>query len=148
MILQLALEPITASNSAFVVPDADVAALGGGGRPKVVVTVGELSWRGSIARMGGRFLLGLRKDQFKALDAEVGRVYDVEIVLDEAPRIVTVPGDLDAALQAEPGLAEAWVKLSYTKQKQAAESLTGAKRAETRERRLTALCRALRGRDG
>lgn len=132
----LLLEPITASNSAFVVPDDDVAGLGGGGRPKVVVTVEGVTWRTSLARMNGRYLLGLTKAQYAETGVASGQTYDIEIALDTAPRVVEVPADLAVELAADDARRAAWQGWSYTRQKEAARSLTEAKQAATRERRL------------
>lgn len=143
MRLRLTLEPIAASNSAFVVPDADVAALGGGGRPKVVATVQGHSWRTSVARMGGRYLLGLTKAQFAETGVTVGQAYDIELVLDAEPRTVETPDDLAAALDGDPARAASWSAWSYTRKKEAALALAGAKQAATRERRLAKLLEEL-----
>lgn len=141
----LQLRAITASNSAFTIEDADVVALGGGGRPKVVVTVEGVTWRTSLARMGGCYLLGLTKAQFAETGVAVGESYEVEIVLDTEPRVVEVPDDLAAALASDPGRAAAWQRWSYTRQKEAALALTAAKQAATRERRLAKLLGELAG---
>jgi Bacteriocin-protection, YdeI or OmpD-Associated/Domain of unknown function (DUF1905) len=136
MILELTLEPITASNCAFVVPDADVAALGGGGRPKVNITANGVTWRTSIARMGGRYLLGLTKAQFAEAGVRVGDRYLVAIVLETDERVVEVPEDLARALASDERRQAAWEAWSYTRRKEAAVALTGAKLPSTRERRL------------
>jgi len=139
VILDLVLEPISASNCGFVVPDADVAALGGGGRPKVTVTVNGATWRTSIARMGGRYLLGLTKAQFADAGVRAEERYSIEVGLDTKERVVEVPDDLAAALASEPARKAVWDGWSYTRRKEAALALTAAKQATTRERRLARL---------
>ena len=42
------------------VPEDVVAALGSGNRPSVTVTIGGHTYRTTVARMGGRFLIPLR----------------------------------------------------------------------------------------
>lgn len=137
MIVAVVLEQITATNTGFVLPEDAVLALGGGRRPKVEVTVEGVTWRTSVAPMGGRFLLGLTKAQKAATGVEVGRTYDVRIEADVVERTVEVPEDLAAALASDAGRAEAWERWSYTRRKEAARSLTEAKQAATRERRLS-----------
>jgi uncharacterized protein DUF1905 len=57
-----ALEP-RGPAAAVVLDDAQVAAVGEGARRfPVVATVNGYTWRTSVARMGGEFLLGLSKE--------------------------------------------------------------------------------------
>lgn len=144
MIRTLRLEPVSASNSAFWIDEDDVLALGGGRRPKVVVTVEGVTWRTSIAPMGGHFCLGLTKAQYAETGVLAGRDHAIEFVLDTAPRTVEPPEDLATALASDAGLAAAWQAWSYTRQKEAAASLTGAKQPQTRARRLTKVLDDLR----
>lgn len=51
------------TTTGFRIPDDVVAQLGGGGRPKVVVTVNGYEFRSSIARMGGEFWLGVSAER-------------------------------------------------------------------------------------
>jgi hypothetical protein len=145
MKLHLILEPQGGNNTGFVIPDAVVEELGGGRRPKVAVTVGAHTWRGSIASMGGRFLLGVNKAQRDATGLAAGDEVDLEVVLDEAPRTVEVPEDLAAELAADEAAASAWSAWSFTKQKEAARQLTEAKKPETRASRLAKVLDQLRG---
>jgi hypothetical protein len=143
--LRLTLEPQGGNNAGFVVPDDVVDQLGGGRRPKVVVTLNGHTWRSSIASMGGRFLLGVNKANRDAAGVAAGDELDLEVVLDEQERTVEVPEDLAAALAGDDAAAQAWSTWSYTKQKEAARQLTEAKRPETRARRLEKVLTELRG---
>src|SRR5438105_8170875 len=80
------------------VPEDVVAALGSGSRPAVTVTIGGHAYRTTVARMGGRFLVPLSAENRTAAGVAAGDQVDVDIALDSAPREVTVPGDLAAAL--------------------------------------------------
>lgn len=133
------------TSAGFVIPDALVDELGGGGRPQVVVTVGDFTWRSSIARMGGQFLLGMSNERRQEAGVAAGDVLDLEIGLDEAPRVVEVPDELAVELDADPAATAAWTSWSYTRQNEAARSIRGAKRPETRSSRLTSVLAALRG---
>jgi hypothetical protein len=136
MHLRLTLEATGGNNAGFVIPDDVVDGLGAGRRPKVAVTVNGHTWRGSIASMGGRYLLGVTKANRDAAGVAAGEELDLEVVLDEAPRTVEVPEDLAAALASSPEGAAAWAGWSFTRQKEAARQLTEAKKADTRARRL------------
>jgi hypothetical protein len=127
----------TGGNTAgFLVDDEVVAGLGGGGRPKVVVTVNGYTWRSSIARMGGDYWLGASAERRSAAGIAAGDVLDVEVELDTAIREVEVPADLASALAAEPAAQAFWDGLSYSNRSWHVLQVTGAKAAETRARRV------------
>lgn len=131
------LQATGGNTTGFVVPEAVVAALGGGRRPKVAATVNGHTWRTSIASMGGRFLLGASAAVRETAGIAAGELHTVAVELDDSPRTVEVPEDLAAALAAHPGAAAAWERLSYSHQRQHAEAIAAAERPETRERRIT-----------
>jgi Bacteriocin-protection, YdeI or OmpD-Associated/Domain of unknown function (DUF1905) len=126
------------NTAGFVVPEGIVETLGGGRRPKVVVTLGGHTWRSSITFMGGQFLLGVSMANRTAAGATTGETYDVDVTLDAAPRVVAVPEDLAEALDATPGARAAWDGLSYSHQRAHVEPILAAKKPETRARRITA----------
>jgi hypothetical protein len=145
MKLRLELRGGSGNTAGFVIPDEVVEELGGGRKPKVVVTVGEHTWRSSVVNMGGEFMLGMSLANREAAGVAAGQVLDLDVVLDTAPRTVDVPDDLAAALDREPSAREAWAGWSFTRQKEAARLLTEAKKPETRERRLEKVLSELRG---
>ncbi|WP_041841370.1 YdeI/OmpD-associated family protein [Actinoplanes friuliensis] len=130
------LQPTGGTTAGFQVEDKIVTALGGGGRPKVVVTVNGFEWRGSIAKMGGAYWLGVSAERRTAAGITAGETYDVDVVLDTAVREVEVPEDLAAALKAEPAAEEFWNSMSYSNKSWHALQITGAKTEETRARRI------------
>ena len=69
----------------------------------------------------------------------------MEVALDDAPREVDVPPELAAVLERDREAAEAFEKLSYTHRREYARWIAEAKRAETKERRLTKAAKMLRG---
>jgi hypothetical protein len=118
------------------VPEDVVAALGSGNRPPVTVSLGGHTYRTTVARMGGRFLVPLSAENRTAAGVAAGDQVDVDIEADTGPREVTVPGDLAAAL-AQDGTARAtFDALSYTHRKEWVRWIEEAKRAETRDSRL------------
>lgn len=126
------------------VPTSVVDALAAGKRPPVRVTLHEHTYRTTVARMGGRFLVPVSAEVRKAAGVTAGDELDVGIELDDAPRTVEVPADLAAALAEAPAAAQAWEKLAYTHQKEWARSVEDAKKPETRARRIAAAVEALR----
>lgn len=121
---------------ALVLTDGEVTVLGGGKRAAVLVRVGEREARLRLAVMGGENLIGLSKATRADLGVEIGDEVAVAITLDEAPREVTVPDDLAAALASDPVATSAFDALPYTVRKDFATWVDGAKRADTRARRV------------
>jgi hypothetical protein len=137
MKLHAELQAAGGSKTGFQVPDDLVTVLGGGGRPKVKVTVNGHEFRTSIARMGGSFWLGVSSERRAASGLRAGDMVDVEIVLDTEERTVEVPGDLAQALAAEPAAKAFFDGLSPSKKQWHVLQVTSAKTAETRDRRVT-----------
>jgi len=118
------------------VPDDVVAALGSGHRPPVTVTIGGHTYRTTVARMGGRFLIGLSAENRTAAGVAAGDQIDVEIEPDAEPRQVEVPADLAEALAHDHTARANFDGLSYTHRKEWVRWIEEAKKAETRATRL------------
>ncbi len=117
------------------VPDDVVEALGGKGRTPVRVTFDGVPYRGSIVRYGGMTMIGVTKAIIAKAGVSVGDTLDVVAENDDSPREVGVPEDLAKALRSER-LTTAWESLSFTRRKELATGIAGAKRPETRAKRL------------
>ncbi|MEK6437494.1 YdeI/OmpD-associated family protein [Pseudonocardia sp. T1-2H] len=128
----------------FEVPPEVVDALGAGKRPAVTVTVGGHTYRSTVAVMGGRYLLPLSAENRTAAGLSAGDAADVELELDTAPRVVEVPADLAAALDAEPAARAAFDALSHSNQRRHTLSVEGAKTDATRARRVAKVVETLR----
>jgi hypothetical protein len=103
--------------AAVILDEEQVAAVGEGRkRFPVVATVNGHTWRTTVTRMGGEYLLGLNKEVRAGAQAEAGDAVDVE------------EGDAEARARYEA--------LSYTHRKEYARWIAEAKREETRERRV------------
>ncbi len=72
-----------------------------------------------------------------------GDEVEVTLEVDDQPRTVDPPEALAVALADNPEAADAWAALSYSKQRQHAESIAGAKTDETLRRRLARALEAL-----
>jgi hypothetical protein len=131
--------------AAFVLSDDEVAAIGGGRKVfPVTVTVGDYTFAGRLARMGGKNLVGLNRAVREAGGLEIGTEYDVEILADDAPREVEVPPELATAL-ADAGLRQAFDAYAPSHRKEWARSVVDAKKEDTRDRRIAKVLEALRG---
>jgi len=145
MRLTIELQRTGANTTGFEIPDSAVTELGGGGRPKVTATVNGFTFRSTIAKMGGSYWLGVSAERRTAAKIDGGQVYDLDIELDTAPRVIETPDDLRAALDdAEPAVRDAWQKLSYSHQRQHVEAINAAKAPETRARRVAKAIEMLR----
>jgi len=123
--------------AAVVLDDGQVAAVGEGARRfPVVATVNGYTWRTSVARMGGEFLLGLPREVRRGAGVEAGEEVDVTIQLDTAPREVEVPEPLAAALAADPQAKASFEHMAFTHRKEYARWIAEAKQQETRQRRV------------
>ena len=129
------------------VPQAVVAALGGGKRAAVVVTLAGYSYRSTLFFMGGAFKLLMAQEHRAAAGVAAGQTVEVELVLDTAPREVAVPEDLAAALRAA-GLEARFAGLAYTHRKEHVRAVEDAKTAETRARRVAKAVAMVRGKAG
>jgi hypothetical protein len=115
------------------------------GMPKIQAVIAGTPYRGSLMPMGdGTYCLGVLKSIQEAAGVRQGDTITVELGLDAAPRTVALPADLAKAIKGDKGAAAAWEALSYTNQKEMANSIDGAKRPETRERRLAQAIESLR----
>ena len=64
--------------------------------------------------------------------------------MDTSKREVKPPADLVKALKAVPSAYERWQQLAYTHQREHVEAIEGAKKPETRERRVVNAVRMVR----
>jgi hypothetical protein len=118
------------------VPDHVVDGLGGGGRPKVVVTIGGHTWRTSIGRMAGVSMLPMPAEHRDAAGVQPGQSVDVDLALDTAPREVAVPDDFAAALAPFPDARAFFDGLNYSERRWFVLGIDDAKTPETRARRI------------
>jgi hypothetical protein len=127
------------------VPPDVVAALGRGKRPPVLVTLNGYTYPWTIAVYGGKSYLGLRREVRDEAGLAPGQKLTVTLALDDQPRAVDVPDDLARVLEGDPAARSAFERLSYTGRKELVAWIEGAKRPETRDRRLAEVKKRLLG---
>jgi hypothetical protein len=118
------------------VPPEVVEALGSGKRPKVKVTIGDYTYRSSLASMGGAPMVSLSAENRAGAGVAGGDEVEVELAVDLEERTVTVPPDLAAAIDAVPAARVTFDRLSYSNQSWHVLQVEGAKTDETRQRRI------------
>jgi hypothetical protein len=124
------------------VPDQVVEALGSSKRPAVTITVNGHTYRTTAVRMGGRFFVPLSAENREAAGVAAGDDVTVDIEADTAPREVTIPDDLAAAM--DDAARATYDGLSYTHRKEWVRWVEEAKRPETRAARIEKTVAGLR----
>ena len=127
------------------VPEEVVLGLGSHRRPAVLVTVGPHTYRTTVAPMGGLYYVPLSAENRNLAGVSAGDEVVVDLELDTAPREVTVPAELAAALEQDPAVRRAFEALSYSRRKEHARQVESAKAEATRQRRIAKVLEELRG---
>jgi hypothetical protein len=120
----------------------DVREAFGRARAPVLVTVNGHTFRTTVAVYGGTYYVGFNRQVREAAGIGPGDRLELEIALDDQPRTVDVPADLASAL--DPETREAFDALSFTHRREYVEWIEGAKRDETRRRRVARAVEMLR----
>ncbi len=126
----------TGNNTGIVVPDNLIDELGAGRRPAVVVNVNGYEYRNTVGVMGGKHMISVSAAVRKETGLKGGDPVRVTLTLADAPRDVDVPEDFAAALSADPDAGAFFAALSNSLQRYHVDSITEAKTAETRQRRI------------
>jgi hypothetical protein len=126
------------------VPEEVVAQLGSSQRPAVRVTINGYTYRSTVARMRGQFLLPLSAENRAGAGVAAGETVAVTLELDDQPREIEVPPDLAAALADDPVARGFFETLSYSNKRWHVQQIEGAKAEATRQRRVQKSLEVLR----
>jgi Bacteriocin-protection, YdeI or OmpD-Associated/Domain of unknown function (DUF1905) len=126
------------------VPESVIEKLGDSKRPAVKVSIGKHTYRTTVARMNGKFMIPLSAEHREGAGVAAGDDVTITIELDTAPREVEVPADFAQALEANAGTRTTFDALAYSHRKEWVRSITDAKTPETRARRIAKAIDALR----
>ena len=122
---------------AIRVDEALAASLGAKHLSRVSGTLNGRPFRSNVMKMGDGMFLGVHKANIDALGMRFGQTIAVVMILDTQPRDDdTPPSILADALRQEPVAAAAWEKLAPSRRREIAASVKGAKKEETRDRRV------------
>jgi hypothetical protein len=124
------------NNTGIEVPPDVPAKLGSGKNPLVTVTLNGFTYPSKIASMGGKLLIPVSAEIRQKANVKGNETHEVELVLDDKPRIIEPPADLQAALDADPVAKASWDKLAPSHKKAHVTAIEGAKAPETRLRRV------------
>jgi hypothetical protein len=124
------------------VPTEVVEQLAAGKNPPVTVKVRKsgngsdwYTYRISIATRGGEHIMSFSSANRTASGLVAGDPLEVTVEVDITPRTVEIPEDLTSALTAA-GALDAFLALSYSRQRAYVEPIEAAKAADTRARRV------------
>ena len=126
----------TDNNTGILVPDEVIEQLAGGRRPPVVVSVNGYEYRTTVGVMNGKHMISVSAAVRTATGLKGGDPIHVTLTVAESPREVTIPADFAAALAADEQAGVFFGKLSNSLQRYHVDSITAAKSADTRQRRI------------
>lgn len=128
-----------------VVPPEVVAGLGGLKQMRVLGTLNGIAFSSSTFPWLGRELyLGLHKATRTAAGVGVGDEVEIELALDDRPRVLELAPELETALAAEPELRTRFDGLSFSRRRELADPVAEARRPETRAARVNRALSRLR----
>ena len=136
MIIQIVIQATGEGSAGVHLPDDVVEALGKGRKPPVKATINGYTWRSTVAVMGGEYWLGVSKDVRQNAGVQAGQEVDLTLELDTEERVLEVPADFAAALDAEPEARRFFDTLSYSNKRRFTYAIDDAKTPETRQRRI------------
>ena len=114
------------------------------GRVPVKGTINGFAFRSSLMNMGDGHMMVVNAAMRAGAKCKGGDTVSVAMQLDEDERTVEVPAYLKKIIASDPKAREFWPRLSFTHQKEYVREIEGAKRPDTREKRITAMMEALR----
>jgi hypothetical protein len=114
------------------------------GRVPVKGTINGFPFRSSLMNMGDGHMMAVNAQMRAGANCNAGDTVDVVMELDADERKVEVPSFLKKLIAADPAAKTSWEKLSFTHQKEYVREIEGAKKPETRERRIASMMEALR----
>jgi hypothetical protein len=120
-----------------VIPFSVPEVYGTRGRVPVQATFDGYPYQGSLTPFGDdHHALQVLKQTRRAVGKTIGDTVRVTLSRDVAERKMEAPADLAEELAANPKAAAYFAKLAYTHQREYVRWLEGAKKPETRARRL------------
>ncbi len=106
------------------------------GQVPVRGTINGFAFRNSLMPRDGIHILGVSKELQQGAGAAIGDTVTVALELDDSPREIAVPADLEAALKKAQPQAGTFAALSYSHKKEFVEWIESAKKPETRANRV------------
>ena len=122
----------------------DVESVFGAKRVPVRAEINGATYRGSIVRMGGKYMLGIPKAFREQAGIAAGDSIVVTLERDSEERTVDVPQDFASEL-SKNGLLDTFGAMSFTHRKEHVRAIQDAKTPETRVKRLAKAIQMIAG---
>jgi bacteriocin resistance YdeI/OmpD-like protein/uncharacterized protein DUF1905 len=126
----------TGNNTGIVVPDEVLEQLAAGRRPPVLVSLNGYEYRNTVGVMNGKAMISVSAAVRTATGLQGGDPVQVMLTVADTPREVVIPDDFAAALAADEQAGAFFGTLSNSLQRYHVDSITSAKSADTRQRRI------------
>jgi hypothetical protein len=122
-------------DGSFEIP-FDVRAAYGEARPAVKMTLRGETYPTRVMVYRGKSVLGIWKAVLAKHALREGQTFEVTLEPDRDERTIKPPRELAAILAKDPRARAGWAAMSFTHQREWAQAIEGAKRPETRTRRV------------
>jgi hypothetical protein len=126
----------TGNNTGIVVPDEVLEQLAAGRRPPVLVSLNGYEYRNTVGVMNGKAMISVSAAVRTATGLQGGDPVQVMLTVADRPREVVIPDDFAVALAADEQAGAFFGTLSNSLQRYHVDSITSAKSADTRQRRI------------
>ena len=137
-VFEAVIKKVKGKDATYVEIPFDVEEVFGAKRVKVLAYFDEVQYRGSIVRMGlPCYMLGIAKDIRKKIGKESGDIVTVRVEKDEEVREIDMPEDFKKALKKDNEAVKFYEGLSYSAKRKYYQWITGAKKEETRQKRIS-----------
>lgn len=127
------------NTAGFWIPEEVVTSFNKGKRFPVVVNINGYKYKNTVASYDGKFAIGLAIEHREKSGLKVGDKVEVELTLDDQPRIVEVPKYIQDELNKDHKAKEIFEKLAYSHKKEYVRWIEEAKKEETKMSRLSQL---------
>ena len=114
------------------------------GRVPVKGTINGFPFRSSLMNMGDGHMMVVNAEMRAGANCKAGDIVNVVMGIDVDERTVELSTYLKKIIASDPKAKDFWPQLSFTNQKEYVREIEGAKRPETRDKRIAAMMDALR----
>lgn len=136
-VFKAVIKKVEDKDAAYIEIPFDVEKVFGAKRVKVIAHFDEVEYRGSIVRMGlPCYMIGITKEVRKKIRKEPGDTIAVRVKKDEEVRKIILPDDFKKALEKDDEALKFYEGLSYSAKRKYFQWITGAKREETKQKRM------------
>jgi hypothetical protein len=130
---------------AAIIPPVDVIEwFGTRARVPIRGTINGFAFRSSLMPCGNARMMPVNKTLCKGAGVMPGDTVDVVMERDVEERTVEAPPELKRELAKSKTARERWEELAFTHKKEMANSISGAKQEETKQRRLAKVLQVLK----